>query len=143
MSEDVESPYCPKCGSCGHDGCCPAEACLYPEIKSETVKELKLEVEQLQSQLEACKKERDEFKEVNSQLFATSTRLELQLAEAVKALEFYGDNNKYFKIKSRKPRHLVPNGQSDLIDVEECSVVLKVDAGSTARETIAKIKAQS
>lgn len=35
------SPYCPICGSCGHDGCCSAERCLYPSIKAETLKECK------------------------------------------------------------------------------------------------------
>ena len=33
--------YCPVCDSCGEDGCCPVEKCMYPGIKSETVTELK------------------------------------------------------------------------------------------------------
>ena len=34
--EDIESPYCPVCGSCGDNGCCSPEkctegaGCLYP-----------------------------------------------------------------------------------------------------------------
>lgn len=26
-SEDLDSPYCPICESCGEDGCCPATVC--------------------------------------------------------------------------------------------------------------------
>jgi hypothetical protein len=36
VEEDVPSPYCEACGSCGDDGCCwkackRAPNCLYPE----------------------------------------------------------------------------------------------------------------
>jgi hypothetical protein len=27
------SPYCPICGSCGEDGCCSAQRCLYSDDK--------------------------------------------------------------------------------------------------------------
>lgn len=36
-----DTPYCPGCGSCGHDGCCPAEICIYPGIKEETLAQAK------------------------------------------------------------------------------------------------------
>jgi hypothetical protein len=37
LEDDIESPYCEKCGSCGEDGCCPpimceAVKCKYGEI---------------------------------------------------------------------------------------------------------------
>lgn len=38
---DFADTYCKICGSCGHDGCCPAERCAYPSIKAETVTEFK------------------------------------------------------------------------------------------------------
>ena len=27
--DEFESPYCPTCGSCGVDGCCPPTTCKY------------------------------------------------------------------------------------------------------------------
>jgi hypothetical protein len=27
LEDDIESPYCEKCGSCGEDGCCPPAKC--------------------------------------------------------------------------------------------------------------------
>lgn len=38
---DFADIYCKVCGSCGHDGCCPAERCAYPSIKADTVREAK------------------------------------------------------------------------------------------------------
>lgn len=38
----IESPYCPVCGACGEEGCCPAwmcthaKGCLYLEIYNDT-----------------------------------------------------------------------------------------------------------
>lgn len=31
MSDEIEdeSPYCPECGACGIDGCCPPHMCKY------------------------------------------------------------------------------------------------------------------
>jgi len=47
LREEIEKwsdPYCANCGICGEDGCCKTERCRYPDIKSELVKELKVEV---------------------------------------------------------------------------------------------------
>jgi hypothetical protein len=38
---ELKNPYCPACSSCGDNLCCPAEMCLHPDIKSETVLEYK------------------------------------------------------------------------------------------------------
>jgi len=32
--------YCPMCGSCGEEGCCGKDRCLYPQDKPETIREL-------------------------------------------------------------------------------------------------------
>jgi len=41
-NDDLKDPiYCPVCGSCGEDGCCSAERCIYPGIKAETVTTMK------------------------------------------------------------------------------------------------------
>jgi predicted RNA-binding protein with PIN domain len=58
---DQESGYCKACGSCGEDGCCPAELCQYPGIKSETLSAMKeiaervcTENEELKGNMKIC-----------------------------------------------------------------------------------------
>lgn len=61
--EDILNPfYCPKCGACGHEGCCSPDRCeelpcLYGEGYLKTYKELEEENTELRNKLEMYEKQ--------------------------------------------------------------------------------------
>lgn len=59
LEVEARYPVCPTCGSCGVDQCCPAQNCLYPGIKAETVKQAQDLAEEAMDELEAVREQRN------------------------------------------------------------------------------------
>lgn len=92
----IPSPYCPICNSCGEDGCCPAERCLYPTVKADTVTQHKElfkdacdEIHQLKSDLEIVRQTLEGQRAINDRQYAEKEQLKSKLKVAKESLEFY------------------------------------------------------
>ena len=59
INDELYSPYCDDCGSCGEEGCCPPDMCktvkcMYPDSNLKSYKSMEADYEKMAGDLDAA-----------------------------------------------------------------------------------------